>query len=606
MANSIIQLPVDSTGKKLDTEELVVGANTVHRERHQIAGDSDTDIAPVTAADGLLVNLGANNDVVDTAAEASLAIIDDWDETDRAKVNPIVGQAGVQGGSGVITALTQRVVLATDQPTVPVSLAAGGTTQYAEDTAHSSGDQVTLAGVVQQAADAALSTDGDRSLLQVDASGFLKVNIKAGAGSGGTAMADDAAFTPAVTQGTPAFAFADETAPDSVDEGDAGALRMTLDRKLLTRVVGATDANRLDVDASGHAQVDIAAASVTVPVSAASLPLPTGASTLGEQQTQTAHLAAIETAVEILDNAIAGSEMQVDIVAALPAGTNNIGDVDVLSSALPTGASTLAEQQTQTTHLATIAGDTTAIETAIQILDDWDETDRAKVNPIAGQAGVQGASGTVTALTQRVVLATDVALPAGTNNIGDIDVLTMPVTEVVGDVAADAAVPANPLSIGGRASTAVPTAVSADGDSVYNWLNRLGMQVVSAIPGLGLNADPHTLLSETAQYTTTQTSTVLVAGGASERIVVTSIQIQVGGTTAGTVQVYFGTGAYVRGTDEAIFDGEFAPSATLKPGFFAAPPSGFRAGALGDDILVTTSAAINPITVTVWYYILGV
>jgi hypothetical protein len=95
-----------------------------------------------------------------------------------------------------------------------------------------------------------------------------------------------------------------------------------------------------------------------------------------------------------------------------------------------------------------------------------------------------------------------------------------------------------------------------------------------------------------------------VAGGASERIIVTSIQIQVGGTTAGTLQVYFGTGAYSRGTDEAIFDGEFAPSATLKPGVVMNGP--FRAGALGDDILVTTSAAINPLTITVWYYVLGV
>ena len=36
---------------------------------------------------------------------------------------------------------------------------------------------------------------------------------------------------------------------------------------------------------------------------------------------------AIETAVEILDNAISGSEMQVDVVAALPSGTNTIGSV---------------------------------------------------------------------------------------------------------------------------------------------------------------------------------------------------------------------------------------------------------------------------------------
>lgn len=59
----------------------------------------------------------------------------------------------------------------------------GGGFQYAEDTPHVTGDMVTLAGVVQQTADAALSSDGDRSLLQVDASGFLKVNVKTGGSS---------------------------------------------------------------------------------------------------------------------------------------------------------------------------------------------------------------------------------------------------------------------------------------------------------------------------------------------------------------------------------------------------------------------------------------
>ena len=40
---------------------------------------------------------------------------------------------------------------------------------------------------------------------------------------------------------------------------------------------------------------------------------------------------AIETAVEILDNCVSGNEMQVDIVASLPAGNNNIGNVDIAS-----------------------------------------------------------------------------------------------------------------------------------------------------------------------------------------------------------------------------------------------------------------------------------
>lgn len=53
-------------------------------------------------------------------------------------------------------------------------------------------------------------------------------------------------------------------------------------------------------------------------------------------------ITSIKTAVEVIDNAISGSEMQVDVVAALPAGTNaigklaansgvDIGDVDVTS-----------------------------------------------------------------------------------------------------------------------------------------------------------------------------------------------------------------------------------------------------------------------------------
>lgn len=43
--------------------------------------------------------------------------------------------------------------------------------------------------------------------------------------------ADDAAFTPGTTKVMVAGFQADETATDSVDEGDAGAARMTLDRK---------------------------------------------------------------------------------------------------------------------------------------------------------------------------------------------------------------------------------------------------------------------------------------------------------------------------------------------------------------------------------------
>lgn len=50
----------------------------------------------------------------------------------------------------------------------------------------------------------------------------------------GDTIVDDAAFTPATTRVLMAGYEADETATDSVDEGDGGAARMTLDRKVIT------------------------------------------------------------------------------------------------------------------------------------------------------------------------------------------------------------------------------------------------------------------------------------------------------------------------------------------------------------------------------------
>ena len=133
----------------------------------------------------------------------------------------------------------------------------------------------------------------------------------------------------------------DDVATSAVTENQFAPVRISTRRALLVEGV-----------ASGTA----------VPVSAASLPLPTSAATeatvsalagdVGDtadaaatagstgtlhakQRLMTSQLDSIKTAVETLDNAIAGSEMQVDVVAALPAGANNIGDIDVLTTVMP-------------------------------------------------------------------------------------------------------------------------------------------------------------------------------------------------------------------------------------------------------------------------------
>jgi hypothetical protein len=56
--DQFVQIPPASTGQKIDTSELIVSGNTVERQRMVVADDSSaTGIAPVTAANGLLVDV---------------------------------------------------------------------------------------------------------------------------------------------------------------------------------------------------------------------------------------------------------------------------------------------------------------------------------------------------------------------------------------------------------------------------------------------------------------------------------------------------------------------------------------------------------------------
>ncbi len=74
MANSFIQVPVDAGGKKVDADQLVVGANTVQRQRIQVTGAGATDIARTNASEGLttsLAVLSANRTHSTTASVAA-------------------------------------------------------------------------------------------------------------------------------------------------------------------------------------------------------------------------------------------------------------------------------------------------------------------------------------------------------------------------------------------------------------------------------------------------------------------------------------------------------------------------------------------------------
>lgn len=110
-----------------------------------------------------------------------------------------------------------------------------------------------------------------------------------------------------------------------------------------------------------------------------------------------------------------------------------------------------------------------------------------------------------------------------------------------------------------------------------------------------------------AQYSTVQNGTALWTPAAGRSVVITSLQIQSGGTTAGTCVVWFGASgdsAYNRGNpgtgDAAVFDGEFAPSVTNKPGVIMTFPTPIRGGT--EFVLRLTTTNAQTVTITVWGY----
>lgn len=111
-----------------------------------------------------------------------------------------------------------------------------------------------------------------------------------------------------------------------------------------------------------------------------------------------------------------------------------------------------------------------------------------------------------------------------------------------------------------------------------------------------------TMATAAARYTTTQTSTNLVAGTGGQRIYISHITVATGGTAAVRVSIYWGTGAFSSGTSPTVFDGEFAPSATVRPGWSMSYPIPIGGvSATGDNLRVTTDAA-GTVYVTVHYY----
>ena len=139
---------------------------------------------------------------------------------------------------------------------------------------------------------------------------------------------------------------------------------------------------------------------------------------------------------------------------------------------------------------------------------------------------------------------------------------------------------------GDARSTALPTAVATN-DRANHISDVYGRQLVGHI-------DPGMQVWKSGNYTTTQTSTIIWDPAAGKKIAITHLQVDSYGTTAGRIIIYFGTGAYVEGTNQPVFKGKHSPSATATPG--ALPPIGLHPlySATADaELRITTDAGIS-------------
>lgn len=161
--------------------------------------------------------------------------------------------------------------------------------------------------------------DGDATHFLTDANGRLKVIFDDNA-----LLTDDSAFSVGVDKVQVGGFLADETTPDSIDEGDVGAARITLDRKQLMVIADpTTDANRLAIDASGFATINV---NGIVPVSATDLDI--------------RDLTSLTDSVEVLqsthDNLNANANLQINDVDVSPANPVPISkDQNINSSTNP-------------------------------------------------------------------------------------------------------------------------------------------------------------------------------------------------------------------------------------------------------------------------------
>lgn len=263
---------------------------------------------------------------------------------------------------------------------------------------------------------------GDAGAIALNASGQVLVEIAAGAGSGGTAAADDADFTAGTTSGTPMMG-AYQSSPTAVTDGDMGIVGITANREVKVAVTsGGVAGAAIDTATGGTDEGVIAiftrddALSTLTPVDGDNV------------QGRTNARGALWVALDSTD------AQNVTVAAALPAGTNNIGDVDILSiaagdnnignvdvvslPALPTGSNVIgALTANQSVNVAQMNGVATTMGNGASGTGVQRVTIANDSTGVLATVSTVTTVGTVTNITNQGQIADDAAFTAATTRV---------------------------------------------------------------------------------------------------------------------------------------------------------------------------------------------
>lgn len=377
----------------------------------------------------------------DTTTAVGLVIPGNGGAVSVSSTNPLPTNLYVNGNTidtnaGNSTANTIRTVIASDQVAIPITDNAGSITVDGTVAATQSGtwNITNISGTVSLPTGASTAANQTTIIGHVDGIETLLGTIDAdtsalaGAVSGTEVQVDVVASLPAGTNNIGKFVLTDGTDDATVrDVTGAKALDVSIvdgSGNQITSFGGGTQYTEGDIDASitGTAMMMEVAADTLQPVQgtvadgllvnlgsnndvtasqsgtwnitniSGTVSLPTGAATAANQTTIIGHVDGIEGLLTTIDadtsalaGAVSGAEVQVDVVASLPAGTNaigklaansgvDIGDVDVTSIIPGTGATNLGKAE----DAAHTSGDTGVM--ALAVRTDTPDTAKSGTN----------------------------------------------------------------------------------------------------------------------------------------------------------------------------------------------------------------------------------